>query len=107
MRAGSMDSQITVQRATTAINDYGAPVETWADLVTLRAQVIQSSTEEFIRGAGASDETVVVFRTWYFDDVTLADRIVFDGEIHNIKETKEIGRRNGLEIRTKSLGEEA
>ncbi len=101
-----MDSQIIVQRVSTGIDDWGTPIEAWSDLVTLRAQVIQSSTEEFIRGAGASDETVVVFRTWYYDGITLADRILYDGEIHNIKETKEIGRRSGLEIRTQSLGEE-
>lgn len=104
MRAGSMDRTITIQRVSTSIDASGTPAEIWSDLVTLRAQQVQASTEEFMRAAGASDETVVVFRTWWRDGVTNADRIIYGGVIHNIKETKEIGRRNGLEIRTLSYG---
>ncbi len=98
MRAGKLDQQITVQRSVTAIDDYGVPSTTWTDLVTVRAQVIQQSTEEFIRN-GASDETVVVFRTRWIEDVTTADRVVFDEDNFNIKELKPIGRRKGLDIR--------
>jgi SPP1 family predicted phage head-tail adaptor len=104
MMAGRMDRTIVIQRVTTTIDAYGTPTETWADMVTLRAQIIQASTDEYIRGAGASDETVVVFRTWWRDGITLADRIIYQGVIHNIKETKEIGRRSGLELRTLSYG---
>jgi SPP1 family predicted phage head-tail adaptor len=104
MRAGNLDREITVQRFTSTVDDYGTPVETWIDLVTLRAQIIQASTDEFIRGSGASDETVVVFRTWWQDGITVADRIIHQGVVHNIKETKEIGRRAGLELRTLSYG---
>lgn len=102
-----MDTVIVIQRVSTMRNAAGTPVETWSDLVTLRAQVIQSSTEEFMRGAGAQDKTAAVFRTHYFPDVTNADRVVCDGEVYNIKELKELGRRQALEIRTTSLGEEA
>ncbi len=107
MRSGQMDSTVIIQRATTVRDDYGTPIDTWADVVTLRAQVIQSSTEEFIRGAGAQDQTVTVFRTHFYDDITNADRIVCDGTLHDIKELKELGRRQALEIRTVSSGEEA
>lgn len=103
MRAGLMDRTITIQRVTTTIDDFGTPVETWADLVTLRAQQVQTSTDEFIRGYGASDETVIVFRTWWRDGITNADRIVYVGDTYNIKETKEIGRRNGLELRCQRI----
>jgi SPP1 family predicted phage head-tail adaptor len=99
MRAGLMDRKITIQRFTSTVDDFGTPVETWTDLVTLRAQQVQTSTDEYIRNYGASDETVIVFRTWWRADVTNADRIVYAGDNYNIKETKEIGRRNGLELR--------
>lgn len=105
MRAGLMDNVIDVQRATRSVNANGTPIETWTTYVTLRAQVLQQATEEFIRGsAGASDETTVVFRTWWHDGIGLADRIVFNGMLHNIKEIKPIGRRAGLEIRTFAKG---
>lgn len=99
MRAGKLDQIITVQRFTNTVDDLGTPIETWTDLVTVRAQIIQQSTEEFIRGYGASDDTIVIFRTRWIDDITTADCVVFDGDNFNIKELKPIGRRKGLDIR--------
>lgn len=105
MRAGSLDRTITLQRSVSVIDDYGSPAETWADVVTLRAQKIQSSTEEYIRDSGASDETTIIFRTRWVDGVTNADRLIFEGVIHNIKEIKELGRQDGIEFRTHSFGQ--
>ena len=102
-----MDRTIRVERSAHTISSSGAPVPTWTTLVTLRAQLLQASTEEFQRAFGASTETATVFRTWFVPGITLADRIVYDGLAHNIIELKEIGRRQGLEIRTKSTGEAA
>lgn len=99
MRAGSLDRSITIQRATTSVDDYGTPVETWTDLVTVRAQIIQQSTTEFIQG-GARDDTVKIFRSRWIEDITTADRVLHDGELFNIKELKPIGRAKGLDIRT-------
>lgn len=104
MKAGQLDRVIEVQRMTTVIDDYGTPTQQWAKLVTLRAQKVQSSTDEYIRGAGATDETVIVFRTRHYDGITTADRVSYAGQFHNIKELKELGRRQGLEIRTQLLG---
>jgi SPP1 family predicted phage head-tail adaptor len=106
MRAGKMDSVITIQRYSRVVDEGGGSVLTWTDLVTLRAQIIQATTEEFMRNSGARDETVVIFRTRYFDDVKTADRIVYDGVNHNIKEVKEIGRGRGLDIRTVAIQSE-
>lgn len=103
MMAGKMDRTVTIQRVATVIDELGTPVETWTDLVTLRAQQVQTSTDEYIRGYGASDETIIVFRTWWRDGITNADRISYAGDTFNIKETKEIGRRNGLELRCQRL----
>lgn len=103
MRAGLMDRSITIQRAATTIDDFGTPTDTWGDVVTVRAQQVQTSTDEYIRGYGASDETVIVFRTWWRNGITNADRIIYAGDAYNIKETKEIGRRNGLELRCQRL----
>jgi SPP1 family predicted phage head-tail adaptor len=99
MRAGKMDRTITIQAFTNTVDDFGTPIETWTDKATLRAQLIQASTEEFIRASGASDETVIIFRTRWLSGVTNADRIEHEGELFNLKEVKEIGRRKGLELR--------
>lgn len=98
MRAGKLDRIITIQSFTNTVNEYGTPIETWTDVATLRAQIIQSSTEEFLTG-GASDETVVIFRTRFLPGVTGASRVLYQGGEFNIREVKEIGRRVGLELR--------
>jgi len=102
MRSGKLDKSITLQRSSNSIDDFGTPGASWTELATVRAEVIQASTEEFIRD-GASDETVVIFRCRYVDGVTTADRVLYEGAYFNIKEVKEIGRRKGLEIRTVRL----
>lgn len=101
-----MDRTITIQRvAASSVDAAGTPVETWLDVATtVRAQQVQQSTDEYIRGYGASDETVIVFRIWWFAGLTNADRVIFNGIIHEIKQIKEIGRRSGLELRTLSYG---
>jgi len=104
VRAGKLDRAITINRVTQVIDNYGNPVDTWTTVATLRAQLIQASTEEFLRDYGASSETAIVFRTRYVAGVTLADRVTYDGVEHNIIEVKEIGRRRGLELRTRALG---
>ena len=98
-----MDRTITIQRVTTTIDDFGTPTETWANLVTLRAPQVQTSTDEYIRGYGASDETVIVFRIWWRAGITNADRIIYCGDAFNIKETRELGRRAGLELRCQRI----
>lgn len=105
MRAGKLDRSITIQRYTSGVDELGNPAGyIWSDLVTVRAQILQQSTEEFIRGYGASDETAVIFRVRWIDDISNADRIVYQGQPHNLKEIKEIGRRVGLELRCVASG---
>lgn len=104
MRAGKLDRSITIQRFTSTVEEYGTPSQSWTDVATMRAQIVQASTEEFIRAFGASDETVIVFRLRWLAGVLLADRISYEGKLFNLKEIKEIGRRKGLELRCVASG---
>lgn len=104
MRAGKLDRTIAIERSTHVVDDYGNPQYTWTVLATMRAQVVEASTTEYIRNYGASSENVTVFRTRWLDGVTLADRVVADGVNFDIKDIKEIGRRRGLELRCVALG---
>ncbi len=92
MRSGLLDREITVQSSTTVISDNGTPVVTWTTLATLRAQRIEATTDEYIRGYGASTERIMVFRTRYIDGVTGANQLLFCGNPFIIKQIKEIGR---------------
>lgn len=104
MRAGALDRIITVERSSEELNDLRQVVEAWAPLASLRAQLVQTSTAEFIKAFGASTEAVVVFRTRFLAGVTLADRVSYEGRAFNIVEVKEIGRRDGLELRCTRIG---
>jgi SPP1 family predicted phage head-tail adaptor len=98
MKSGSLDRSITIERFTSTVDDYGTPVLSWAKLATLRAQLVQASTDEFIRN-GAVDQTVIIFRTRWLAGVTNADRVSYPDGVFDLKEVKEIGRHEGLELR--------
>ncbi len=104
MRAGNLDRIITIERVTTTVDDYGMPVEGWATVATLRAELIQSSAQEFIRAYGATTDTIAIFRTRFLDGVTTADRVTYASRSYDVKEVKEIGRRAGLELRCIASG---
>lgn len=106
MRAGSLDRTIAITRTTTAPN----PDEPWvpgepttSTIATVRAQLLQQSTEEFMRSFGESQETAIAFRIRYRSDVVLTDQIVYAGTTYDLLEIKEIGRRIGLELRAKAV----
>ncbi|WP_126974655.1 phage head closure protein [Frigidibacter oleivorans] len=99
MRAGKLRDIVIIERGTDTINAAGTPETVWATHATLRAEVVQRGTTEFMRVQGAVDEAVVVFRTRFLAGITTADRIVFDGRVFGIREIVEIERRRGLELR--------
>lgn len=104
MRAGKLDRIIQIQSFTYGEPDeYGNVTEGWADFVTLRAQIVQMNTEEYLRAFGEISETVIVFRTRFVSGVTTGHRVEYEGRHFNIRETKEIGRGQGLELRCQEV----
>ena len=104
MRAADLDQVIAIERCSTSLDANRVPIETWAALATVRAGIVTASTEEFMRGRGASSETSIVFRIRYLDDLTLADRVIYYGDAYNIKDMRELGRARGLDIRVERAG---
>jgi SPP1 family predicted phage head-tail adaptor len=99
MRAGKLDRTITIERRAETLDAYGVPSESWTTLATVRAELVQSSTREFLAAYGTEAEPATVFRIRYVAGLTTADRVTYAGEALNIVELKETGRRRGLEIR--------
>ena len=102
MRSGKLDRLIKIKRqGASAIGDYGEPQDGADGVIhTLRASLIEASSEEFIRDFGADTEEITIFKTRFVDDIKTSDTVDYAGRIHDIKELKELGRRRGLEIRT-------
>lgn len=99
MRSGKLDQTITIRSMTYVDDGYGGQEQVEADFATLRAQIIEESTDEFVRNYGVSTERLRIFRTRWLDGVTPEMRVLHDGESFGIKQIKPIGRRRGLEIR--------
>lgn len=100
MKAGPLDRRVTIQRATITDDGYGGGIETWEDLATVSAQLIQQSGREFLGAEQTQAEQRVLFRLRWIDDITVLDRVSYGGRVHNIKDVKELGRREGVELMT-------
>ncbi|WP_332712617.1 phage head closure protein [Pelagibacterium mangrovi] len=99
MRAGKLTHTITIQRFTSTVDEYGTVVEDWTTLATVKTEIIQASTTEFLRSFGTSEEPAIIFRIRHKRGITLADRVMHGGNVLDIKEIRELGRRAGLELR--------
>lgn len=104
MRAGKLDKTINIERLGRTVDDYGTETEGWTPVASVRAQLVQASTEEFMRSAGSISETAIVFRVRYRDDLTTSDRVTHQGQAYDVKEIKELGRREGLDLRCVAAG---
>lgn len=102
MRAGKLDKRITIETYESGVDEWNQPVEGWVPLGVFRAEVVQSSTEEFFISRGTGEAQTILFRTRHIAGVKLSSRIVYAEQNFNILEIKEIGRRKGLEIRAKA-----
>ncbi|MGK7661958.1 MULTISPECIES: phage head closure protein [unclassified Marinovum] len=103
MRAGKMVHVIEIQQAAVSVNDAGTPDKTWAKLATLRAELLEQSAEEYLRNAGDTNVTALVFRTRFISGVTNDNRVSFDGAAYDIEKIVTIGRNKGLELRCKAV----
>jgi SPP1 family predicted phage head-tail adaptor len=104
MRAGSLDRVLEIQRPTTTLDLYGTPTQGWAKVATMRAAMLQYSTDDREGQRGSATDATVTFRTRWLDGVTLENSVLYDGERFKITGIKEIGRRVGLDIMCERVG---
>ncbi|MCQ1779154.1 phage head closure protein [Neorhizobium galegae] len=103
LNIGDMDRRITIERESETLSPSGDPRKIWAPVATIWAEVLQQSASEFFTGYGEAETGTVIFRVRYRPGVTTADRVIHDGTAYGIKEIKEIGRRDALELRGEAL----
>lgn len=85
MRSGKLRHLVTVQRKSLTTDDYGGPVETWADVATARASVEPMQGRELASAQTVNDETTTRITMRYLIGVTTADRITFEGRYYNLQ----------------------
>ena len=103
LRAGQLDRTVTIEGASDAIDANGTPIQTWTTLASVRAQLLEMSSTDYMRAQGASFEKVVIFRIRWLPGVTLENRVLYNGDRYLIKDIKELGRKVGLELRCEAV----
>lgn len=99
IKAGKLDRQITIERQTETVAASGSVVKAWAAVATVRAELVQRGSDEYLAGFGEAEAGGAVFRIRYLAGITPADRVIFDGVVYDINEIAEHGRRRALELR--------
>lgn len=103
LNLGNMDRRITIERETETVKPSGGVVKVWTPVATVWAEVLQQTTSEFFTGYGEAETGTVIFRVRYRPGIATADRVTYAGTAYGIKEIKELGRRDALELRGEVL----
>jgi SPP1 family predicted phage head-tail adaptor len=109
LSAGQRDRTLTIEQLTETVGPTQFPLETWAPLVTVQgAYDDESGTESFV----ANQISSAAFVRWTIPyradcdpellDVVKIRRVVANGRIYDIVAATQIGRRSGLELRTRA-----
>lgn len=103
LNIGKLDRRITIERETETVKPSGSVVKAWTPVATVWAEVLQQTASEFFTGYGEAETGTVIFRVRYRPGIVTADRVSYDGVAYGIKEIKELGRRDALELRGEAL----
>ncbi len=103
INAGKMDRRITIERQTETVKPSGDVVKAWAIVAVVWAEIIQQSATEFFTGFGEAETGSIIFRIRYMPGITTVDRVTYNGSVYGLKEIKEIGRYEALELRGEVL----
>lgn len=101
MRAGRLDRRITISRRTETVSVSGSVSEGWTAVATVWASVkYERGAERFATqqsvGHGAATFTIRWSET--VSEVSVLHRIAFDGRDYDVRDVRELGRREGIEI---------
>lgn len=101
MQAGRLDRRLTIQKKTVTQNSAGEEIETWSTHATVSAIKLENRGAERFTSQQLLGEGVKTFQIRWSNRVkalTSEHRILFDNRIHEIKDIRELGRREGIEI---------
>lgn len=108
--AGDLDRRMTIQRATTTLNEFNEPIETWGDLATVWAKRRDASATESYRAQEVGAQITARFTIRWSSvvaSVNPRDRLSYDGRLYNITAMRDIGRNQWREIDAVARADEA
>ncbi len=99
---GRLDRRIVIEQRTPTQDAAGQPIDSWAELATVWAEVVPVGGSEVFQAKQFGAETVKKFRIRWRGDVTTKMRVVYDSDNYDIADVSEDRRfeRRQFEIIT-------
>lgn len=85
MRAGPLNTRVTVQQQSTTQDELGQPVQTWSTFATMWADVKQNSGMTMVRGDADISVVRASIRVRYRADITAAMRVLAGATVYQIQ----------------------
>lgn len=98
VRAGELDRQVQIYRASLSETEVGAPTPTWSLHKTLWARRDDISGREFLQMNRESTAQLARFKAWYDSDITTKDILRDNSVDFDIINVRELGRQEGIEL---------
>lgn len=89
---GALRDRVTLQRRSTARDDYGQGAITWTDVAIVWARVEPLRSGEFFAAAAVQQQTTVKVTIRARTDVDATWRLLWNGQPHDITGVLPIGR---------------
>lgn len=107
MHSGSFDEVVLIYTYTTTQNENtGAMVKSWTLLNTVWARVRPSDSGfEGVNAERRENKQRVVFEMRFLPEITLGEKLYFEGNYYNIISKREIDRRMYLRLETQLTDE--
>jgi head-tail adaptor len=102
-KLGDFYNYITIQRYTSAADDTGDVVLTWADLVSLFAERIEGGGTEKTTSDQITGINYVTWKIRYYPGLTVKDRISFESSYWQIENIATEGRKAFLHLKSYRL----
>ena len=100
MNIGRLDRYIILQSVSTSVDAYGQPVESFSTLASVWAKIEYKSEVEKFENEQLRAVSSIDFTIRYRTDITEQMRISYDSNIYQIIGISEIGRGEGLKLKT-------
>jgi SPP1 family predicted phage head-tail adaptor len=110
MQAGDLDRRIQIQEQAVTQNATGEEVLSWITVATVWAQKIENFGQERFQSSQFIGKSACSFKFRWSNltkSVTTKHRIVFDGNIYDIQDRRELGRREGVMVDCSARNETA
>ena len=101
MNIGRLDRFIIIQSVSTAVDSFGQAIETFGTLDSVWAKIEYKSEVEKFENEQLKAVSSIDFTIRYRTEITEMMRISYDSNIYQIIGIAEIGRGEGLKLKTK------